>query len=64
MESEPGKGSTFHVYLPASSEAVVADAAVIAKAQGSGTIIVMDDEEVVRDTFRQMLESMGYAVVC
>ena len=34
------------------------------KHKGSGTIIVMDDEAVVRDTFRQMLESLGYTVVC
>ncbi|HMD68794.1 MAG TPA: response regulator, partial [Chitinivibrionales bacterium] len=32
--------------------------------KGSGTILVMDDEEVVRDALRQMLESMGYTVVC
>lgn len=64
VESEPGKGSTFHVYLPASSEAVVAKAAAVISHKGSGTIIVMDDEEVVRDTFRQMLEMLGYTVVC
>ena len=33
VESEPGKGSTFHVYLPASSEAVVADAGHVQQAQ-------------------------------
>jgi PAS domain S-box-containing protein len=64
VESEPGTGSTFHVYLPASVGAVVADAARISTHRGSGTIIVVDDEEVVRDTLRHMLESMGYAVVC
>jgi PAS domain S-box-containing protein len=64
VESEPGKGSTFHVYLPASSEAVVSDAATASRHKGSGTIIVMDDEEVVRDTFRQMLELLGYTVIC
>jgi CheY-like chemotaxis protein len=64
VESEPGKGSTFHVYLPASLETVVANVAPVSKHKGSGTIIVMDDEEVVRDTFRQMLEMLGYTVVC
>ena len=63
VESRPGKGSTFHICLPASSEAVIADPAVSNAHKGSGTIIVMDDEEVVREMFRQMLESMGYAVV-
>jgi PAS domain S-box-containing protein len=64
VESEPGKGSTFHIYLPASSEAIVPDAGTISKHKGSGTIIVVDDEKVVRETIRKMLESLGYTVVC
>jgi len=64
VESRPGKGSTFHVYLPASLEAASAKAASVATHKGSGTIIVMDDEAVLRDTFRQMLELMGYSVIC
>lgn len=31
---------------------------------GSGTILIMDDEEVVRETLGIMLESLGYVVVC
>ena len=64
VESEPGRGSAFHVYLPASAEAVEANGAAIVKHEGSGTIIVVDDEEILRITVRKMLESMGYAVVC
>jgi CheY-like chemotaxis protein len=64
VESQPGKGSTFHVYLPASSEAAAAKAATVNTHKGSGTIIVMDDEAVLRDTIRQMLELMGYTVIC
>jgi PAS domain S-box/PAS domain S-box len=64
VESEPGKGSTFHFFLPASTEAVVANEAMVGKHKGSGTIIVMDDEEAVRETVRLMLESLGYTVVC
>jgi two-component system, cell cycle sensor histidine kinase and response regulator CckA len=64
VESEPGKGSTFHVYLPASTESVVENTAAIARHKGSGTILVVDDEEVIRNMVRQILESMGYTVVC
>ena len=64
VESRLGIGSAFHVYLPASTETIAADTAIIEKHKGSGTILVMDDEEIVRDTVRNMLESLGYAVVC
>jgi len=64
VESEPGKGSTFHIYLPASLETVAAPAAMVIKHRGSGTIIVMEDEEIIQYAFRKMLESLGYAVVC
>jgi PAS domain S-box-containing protein len=64
VESEQGKGSTFHVYLPASPESFVKEAAAIAHHKGGGTILVMDDEEVIRDALRQILGSMGYTVAC
>jgi PAS domain S-box-containing protein len=64
VESDPGKGSTFHIYLPASAGSVSGEAAATARHKGGGTIVVMDDEEVIRDTLRQMLESMGYTVAC
>ena len=64
VESEPGRGSTFHVYLPTSTEAAVGDAARIVRQKGSGRVIVVDDEEVVRNTVRRMVESLGYTVVC
>jgi PAS domain S-box-containing protein len=65
VESEPGTGSTFHVFLPASNDEVSAKTTQThALHRGSGTILVMDDEEVIRDTTRDMLESLGYNVVC
>jgi PAS domain S-box-containing protein len=63
VESEPGRSSTFHFYLPASSETAVATVATDSLHKGSGAIIVMDDEEVVRNTIRQMLELLGYTVI-
>jgi PAS domain S-box-containing protein len=63
VESEPANGSTFHVYLPASSDAVVANGISTTKHKGSGTIIVVDDEEVVRNAIQRMCEALGYTVV-
>jgi CheY-like chemotaxis protein len=67
VESVVGKGSTFHIYLPASTDP--RDASVVpAKKQtingnDKGTIIVMDDEDVMRETISTVLESLGYSVV-
>jgi PAS domain S-box-containing protein len=64
VESEPGQGSTFHVFLPASQEFVSSAIAKSAtKHKGSGTFLVMDDEEMVREPAGYMLESLGYTVV-
>jgi CheY-like chemotaxis protein len=64
IESEPGKGSTFRVFIP-SSHAVGHPAAPLTRvrAQGAGTILVVDDEEIVRDTAKSILERSGYRVL-
>jgi CheY-like chemotaxis protein len=74
VESVVGKGSTFHLFLPASIEPVFVKAATSNPARfpttrdvehkGGGRIIVMDDEEAIRDTVGKMLEMLGYSVVC
>jgi len=64
VASAPGKGSTFSIYLPCVPEAaehVVVSAA--APIRGQGTILLAEDEALVRRTTRRLLESLGYRVV-
>jgi PAS domain S-box-containing protein len=60
--SSPGKGAVFHVYLPL-SEGDTAETKETEVITGSGTILLVDDEELIRITARRMLESMGYTVL-
>jgi two-component system, cell cycle sensor histidine kinase and response regulator CckA len=62
FESSPD-GTTFEVYLPALEQERAADRAAPPElVPGSGRILVMDDEEVVREIARAMLEQLGYTV--
>jgi CheY-like chemotaxis protein len=64
--SEPGSGSTFNIYLPV-MEGAVATAALPASAgqvpKGSGTVLVVDDEEILRKLATEILEMCGYTVL-
>jgi PAS domain S-box-containing protein len=63
--SQPGQGSTFKVLFPATEkQPVTAASRPVADAlAGYGTILVIDDEQIVRHTAKTMLESYGYSVL-
>ena len=64
VESELGKGSTFHIYLPATSKQVSHSIKETNLAHtGEGTFLIMDDNEEILEIVSEMLISFGYAVV-
>ena len=63
-QSEKGKGATFTIYLPATDKPVKeAKRAVEALAAGEETILLIDDEDMILDVGKSMLEKLGYHVL-
>jgi len=64
VDSELGKGTTVRIYLPAIEIAVEKpEKAKVEVATGSGTILMIEDEEVVIEVTQAMLEMLGYRVM-
>ena len=62
--SEPGQGAVFHLYLPVAANAVPPRPAAREDiVLGFGTVLVVDDEEVIRQTAALMLKALGYQVL-
>jgi len=65
VNSAPGEGACFSIYLPVSrdAEALRAGAAPGASDRGSETILLVEDEEEVRAVLHQILARKGYRVL-
>jgi hypothetical protein len=64
--SEPGHGTTFEIYFPraASTTTTPAPGALRATTGGPEVILVAEDDRMVREVTRRMLEQLGYTVLC
>jgi two-component system, cell cycle sensor histidine kinase and response regulator CckA len=64
VESRPGEGASFAVFLPRTDEpATPARAAAAAPGRGRETVLVAEDEAAIRSLAREILEGQGYVVL-
>lgn len=61
--SEPGSGTVFHIYFPVIQGSIKTEENTEEAIHGSGTILVIDDEELIRITASAILNSLGYTVI-
>jgi len=66
VDSAPGKGATFGIYLPPAAgriSAVETETSPSVVPRGSGTILLVEDEDGVRELACKFLKASGYAVM-
>jgi PAS domain S-box-containing protein len=67
VESEPGRGTAFHLYLPIEEPALgyagPAEGAQAGISRGSGTVLLIEDEPFIVEMVVSVLEGNGYAVL-
>ena len=66
VESKPGRGSVFRIYFPLSREALPQPKSLPAakgRASGARKVLLVEDDELVRNLTGQMLNLLGYPVI-
>jgi two-component system, cell cycle sensor histidine kinase and response regulator CckA len=66
VEGETARGSVFQVFLPMSAEELASQQDQMAKTpevEGDGTVLLVEDEDVVRNMVRALLSHLGFAVL-
>ncbi len=62
--SEKSKGTTFNVFLPASTKAAEQEKVINTEIlEGVGTILLVDDEEMILSVAEEMIHALGYQVI-
>lgn len=63
VSSTVGKGTTFRLFLPLAEVQMKPAPSLEAPMAGSGTILLIDDEQIIRAASRAMLQGLGYRVL-
>lgn len=63
VKSEMGYGTTFTVYLPVTNDPIIIQPKEESNHRGKGTILLIDDEEMIRFPAKRILEGMGYHII-
>jgi PAS domain S-box-containing protein len=64
LESTPGEGTAFHLFFPCSQDKITRKAVVLQnKERGNETVLLVDDESIVRISMRDYLMKKGYTVI-
>ncbi len=64
VDSAPGRGATFRIYLPASGKAVAAEEDGVGELlKGDEMVLLVDDEQMVIEIGQEILEALGYRVL-